>query len=239
MASDGTRVFVLGGYSYTTGNDKTFIHGFDTKDFKYPEPEPNAVNDVKATQLARKSPMGASDKPRRFPEGDISEGSTEYHAKFAPAPHSSEGEATRLEFERQLSERDQHIARLTEELAALKSALLEQAEAKAVTRLELERQLSEREQHIARLSEELAALKSEQAVETARRLGPEPCQHADDRRLMLLQLIQRNAELVDTQARIGQYRAELEAKESELEAVRLRLTDAETGLRSLLRWQVS
>jgi len=206
MASDGTRVFVLGGATSSDARgDICLIHVFDTKDIKFPDPEPNAVNpDVKTTEHTRKSPTGVDDEPRRSPEGDISEGSTEHHAKVAPPPHSSEGEATRLEFERQLSERDQHIARLTRELAALKS---EQAEANA--------------------------------AEAARRPGVER-EHADDRRLMrtsLMKQIQEYAELVDKQARIlsrdqpiRQYekelrnvRAKLEAKGSELEAVRLRL----------------
>jgi len=118
-----------------------------------------------------------------------------------------EGEATRLELERQLSEllaakteRDQRIARLTDELA-LKSTLLEQAEANAV---------------------EAASAAAE---------------HANDRRTSLVKQIQREAELVDMQAKllsrdqqIGQYRAKLKANESELEAVRLRLTYAEKGL---------
>ena len=71
-------------------------------------------------------------KPRHVPEDNVSEGSTEYQAKFV-APHSEE--VTRLELERQLSvllatqtERDQLIARQTDELAK-QSALLEQAEA--------------------------------------------------------------------------------------------------------------
>jgi hypothetical protein len=166
---------------------------------------------------------GVNSKPRRVPEDDVSEGSTKSHAKFT-VPHSSfEGDVTRLELERQLSvslavqaERGHRIAQLTDELA-LKSALLEQAEANA--------------------------------VEAARRAGPELREHADDRRLMQTSLVkQRDVELVDMQARldelllsrdqqIGQYqkeltnvRAKLEANESELEAVRLRLTDAEKGL---------
>jgi hypothetical protein len=80
-----------------------------------------------------------------------------------------------------------------------------------------------------------------EAVEAARR--------ADDRQLMMTSLVkQRDVELVDMQAKldelllsrdqqIGQYEkelanvhAKLEAKESELEAVQLRLTDAEKGL---------
>ena len=146
-------------------------------------------------------------KPRHIPEADDSQGSTEYHAKFV-APHSSsENEVTRLELERQLSdslavqtERDHRITQLT--------ALLEQAETKS--------------------------------AEAAKRA---------DRLVMQTSLMeQRNAELVDMQAKlyelvvsrdqqVGQYekelanvRAKLEAKESELEAVRLRLTDAEEGL---------
>jgi hypothetical protein len=147
-------------------------------------------------------------RPRRVPEDDVSEGSAEYHGKFgAPRPFSEE--VTRLELERQLSqtERDQRIARLT--------ALLEKAEANAAV--------------------------------AAERAELEPCKHAD-RLLMQTSLVeQRDAELVDMQAKldelvvsrdqqIGQYekeltnvRAKLEAKESELEAVRLRLTEAEKG----------
>jgi vacuolar-type H+-ATPase subunit I/STV1 len=134
-----------------------------------------------------------------------------------------------LELERQLSvllaaqtERDQLIARQTDELA-LKSALLEQAEANA--------------------------------VETARRAGSDLREYVDDQRLMWTSLVkQRDAELVDMQAKlrnteakldelvvsrdqqVGQYekelgnvRAKLEANESELEAIRLRLADAEKG----------
>jgi hypothetical protein len=169
---------------------------------------------------------GVNSRPRRVPEDDVNEGSTEYLAKFA-APHSSsEGETTRLELEWQLSvslaERDNRIAQLTDELE-LKSALLEQAEANP--------------------------------VESSRRAGPEPREHVDDRRLMRTSLAKpSDVEPVDMQAmfrdmqakldelllsrdqQVGQYekelknvRAKLEANESELEAVRLRLTDAEEG----------
>ena len=156
---------------------------------------------------------GVNSKPRQVPEGDVSEGSTEYHAKFA-APHSAEGEVGRLELERQLSvslvaqtEQDQRIARLTDELA--------QAEANA--------------------------------AEAAKRAGLELREHAD-RLLMQTSLVEkRDAELVDAQAKlvsrdrqVGQYekelanvRAKLEAKKSELEAVRLRFPDTEKGWTSL------
>ena len=179
----------------------------NTEDIKYPDRELNDVNpNVKTTPLTQEQPRFAT-------------------------PHSpSEGEVTRLILERQLSislaaqtERDERIAQLTSELA-LKSALLEQAEAKA--------------------------------VEATRRVGPELCEHVNDRRPSMVK--QKDVESVDTQARlgdiqvkldklllsrdqqigaIGQYdkeltnvRAKLEANESELAAVRLRLTDAEKGL---------
>ena len=294
MASDGTRVFVLGGYSPNARADKiSLVHVFDTsmyvclqfiwtalqventEDIKYPEPERNAVNpSEKTTQLAQKGsvpptqeqPQGpksssseahdasslenaspghaaslqfiherkpgpngqplehtnVNSKPRRVPEGDVSETSTEFHAKFAAPRSSSEGEATRLEVERQPSvslavqtERDQRVAWLSDELA-LKNSLLEQAEANA--------------------------------AEAARLAGSELREYMDDQRLMWTSLVeQRDAELVDMQARldelllsrdkqIRQYEkkltnvhTKLKAKESELEAVRLRLTDAEKG----------
>ena len=147
---------------------------------------------------------GVNTKPRRIPENNVNEGSTEYHAKFA-APHLYSGrEVAMLEHELQLSvllaartERDQRIARLT--------ALLEQAEANAA--------------------------------------------EAAKRAVLQTSLVeQRDAELVNMQARldemvvshdhqVGQYkrelanaRAKLDANESELEAVRLRLMDAEKSL---------
>ena len=159
-------------------------------------------------------------------EEDVNEGPTKYHVKFAVPHPSSEGEVARLEHEqrfrelkRQLlvslaaqTERDQRIAQLTDELA-LKSSLLEQAEANA--------------------------------AETAKRAGMELCEHLD-RPLMQISMV-KQSDQVDMPAKleemplsrnqqIGQYgkklanmRAKPEAKEPELEAIRLRLTDAEKG----------
>jgi dsRNA-specific ribonuclease len=157
---------------------------------------------------------GVNSKPRRVPEDDVSEVSTEYYAKSAARHSSSEGEVTRLELERQLSvslaaqtERDQRIARLT--------ALLEQAEANAA-----------------------------EAAKRAGQLGLELREHVDRLLMQTLLVEQRDAELVDMRARLDELllsrdqqherelanvRTKLEAKESELETVRLRLTDAEKG----------
>jgi hypothetical protein len=165
--------------------------------------------------------MGVNSKPIRVSEDDVSEGSTKYRAEFA-APHSSsEGGVTSLELERERSvslaaqtERDQRIARLTDELAR-KSALLEQVDANA--------------------------------AEAAKRAGLELRAHADRLCMQTSQVEQRDAELVDMQAKldelllsrdqqIEQYEKKfanvcaklmIKTKESELEAVRLRLTDAE------------
>jgi len=139
------------------------------------------------------------------------------------------GEVTRLKLERQLSvllaaqtERDHRIAQLTDDLVR-KSAQVEQTEANA--------------------------------AEAAKRAGLDLREHAD-RLLTQTSLVeQRDAMLVDMQAklrytqvrldelllsrdhRIVRYEKELasvhtklEAKDSELETVRLRLTDAEKGL---------
>jgi hypothetical protein len=121
-------------------------------------------------------------KPRRVPEDDARESSTEYYAKFT-APHSSsEGEVARLELEWQLSvllavqaERGHRIAQLTDELA-LKSALLEQSEANA--------------------------------AEAVKRAGLEPHEHADRLLMQTSLLEQRDAELVDMQARVRDLRSQ-------------------------------
>ena len=164
-------------------------------------------------------------KPRRVPEDDVSECSTESHAKLAALHPSSEGEITRLELERQLSvslsaqtERDHRIAQLSDELAE-KSALLEQAETNAAE-----------EKRLARLE----------------------LREHEDRLLAQTSLVmQKDAQLVDVQTKLrdtedkldellltfgqqfARYGAKLEAKESELKAVRLRLADPENGPTSL------
>ena len=158
-------------------------------------------------------------EPRRVPEDDVIEGSTECNAKSEAL--SSEGEVARSELEWQLSgslaaqtERDHLISRLTDELAQ-KDALLKQAEANA--------------------------------AEAANCAGLELREHAD-RLLEQKSLVeQRDADLVDMQTKfnelvvsrdrqVEQYekeltnvRAKLESKECELEAVQVRLVDAEEG----------
>ena len=170
-------------------------------------------------------------RPIRIGEDDVNQDSTEYHAKSG-APHSSiEGEFTRLELERKPSlslaaqiERDLRIEQLTDDLA-VKSALLEQVEMNA--------------------------------AEAAKRAGLELREHADRLHMQTSLVEQKDAELMGMQAKldelavsrdqqVGQYEmeltnvhAKLEVKESELEAVRLRLRDAEKGWTSLKESVVS
>jgi chromosome segregation ATPase len=144
---------------------------------------------------------------------------------------SSEKEVARLEheritdLERQLSEilatqteRDRHVAQLTDQLAQ-KSALLEQAEANAAqakkhARLELRElqgKLDElklfRDEHLRTLEQAQGALRKA----TSRAAG------ADEQ----------SQPACEHETELAEVRAELEGKKSELEAVRLRLTDAE------------
>jgi chromosome segregation ATPase len=109
-------------------------------------------------------------KPRRVPEDDVGEGSTEYHAKFA-APHSSsEGEVTRSELERQLSaslavqaERGHRIAQLTDELEhadrlLMQTSLVEQRDAELVDmQARLDELLQSRDQQVGNRNLEVAS----------------------------------------------------------------------------------
>ena len=334
MASDGTRIFVLGGISSTgdRADETTLVHVFDTSMYscrfiwiaskiektehiKYLEPDPNAVNPSEMTmQLTRASfvgppsleqprhqisssldthtaygapfqnsisgelvrtvspqmaceqnvgpnglSSGVNDRPRRVPEDDEGNGSTEYRAVFmAPDPYS--GEVARLELERQMSvslaaqtERDQRIAQLTDELA-LKSALLERAQANAAEAkkregLELrelqenfERQLSvrlvaqtERDQRIAQLTDELtlkSALLEQAEVNATEAKKHEGLKFRElqaqlDELLLFRDQHVRAFEQAQNalQIELAEVRSELDAKKSELEAVRFQLTD--------------
>jgi chromosome segregation ATPase len=166
---------------------------------------------------------------RRVPEDDVSEGSTKYHAESA-APHSfSEGEVTRLELDRQLSallaaqtERDQRIAQLTGD-HALKSALLEQAEANA-TEAKKHEELKLRE-HQANLDELMLShdqhVRALERAQSALRKATSRAADADERN---------HEQIGQYQTELAHVRTNLEAKESELKAVRLRLEDAENAL---------
>ena len=168
---------------------------------------------------------GMDDKPRHVEKDDDNEGSTERHAKFV-APDASEKEVPRSELERiadlerQLSEtlaaqteRDRRNARLTDELAQM-SALLEQAEAKAAEAKKRAR--PEQRELLAKLDHLELLLTRDQALEQAQsslQIATSRAAEANER----------------SQRELAEVRAKLEASESELAAVRLRLADAEVG----------
>ena len=201
-----------------------------TEHIKFPVSESNAVNpNEKATQLARKSFAGPPTHWQEQPQHPVST-SPEPPGSFplqdaTPAASSGRPASQQITDKRnpgpndlQLSalltaqtERDQQITQLTAKLA-MKSALLEQAEANV--------------------------------AEAAKRAGLELREHTDQLLMQTSLVKQRDVELSYMQAKldhqsqqIGQHekeiaimRAKFEAKESELEAVRLRLTDAEKDL---------
>ena len=183
-------------------------------------PDPNGLSS---------RPTGVNDEPRRVSEGDGGEGSTEYRAGFV-VPEPS-GEVARLELERQLSvsiaaqiERDRRIAQLTDELA-LKNALLEEAEANAAEAkkhegLEL-RELQAKLDGLL-LSRDQHAYACEQAQSSLQK-AISRATDADERNERACEQIGRY------ETELAEVRAELEAKKSEMEAVRLRLADAEKG----------
>ncbi|KAI0283607.1 hypothetical protein BGY98DRAFT_1093710 [Russula aff. rugulosa BPL654] len=267
MASDGRRVFVLGGALSADAqeNEAKLIHVLDTNLLIYPKPDSDTVkHSEKTTRLARRLSAGrptqgqpqhqissSSDAgtargafkitrgrnpsldglpsqstgvdglPRCVPqEDDDSESSTEH---VAPE-FSSEEEGFRLEnervieLERQLlamraaqSERDRRITLLTDQLIQ-KDALLEQAEANAVEARK--RTLLEQRALQVKLDEFL--LSRDQALEQAQSA--------------LQNATFRAAEAKEQSRReLAEVHAKLEARESELAAVRLRVTDAEDG----------
>jgi chromosome segregation ATPase len=160
---------------------------------------------------------------------------------------SSEGEVTRLEYgrvvelERQLSamlaaqtERDQRLAQLADELA-LKSALLERVEANAAEATELAgpepRELADR--LLAQTS--LVEHKDAELVKMQAKLDELALSHDQHVRALgqaesaLHKATSRAADADRYESELVGVRAELEARKSELEAIRLRLTNAEVG----------
>lgn len=173
---------------------------------------------------------GANDEPRCVPEDDDGKDSTAYCAMFMVRDPSS-GDVARLELERQLlvslaaqTERDWCIAQLTDELA-LKSALLEQAEANAIEarkheglklrelQAKLDELLLSHDQHVGAFEQVKSSLqKATSRVTDAEERNQRACE-----------------QIGKYEMELAEVRAELEAKKSQLEVVLLRLTDAEEG----------
>ena len=207
---------------------------------------------------------GASGRPRRFPEEDDDrEGSTQHRAKLV-TPYAPSGRETArledgrlIELERQLSEtlvvkteRDRRIAQLTDELA-LKSALLEQAEAGATTAAEGKKNAVLKLHELkAKLDESL--LSRDHALEQAEANAAAAAEAKKNAELEIRELQAKLDESLLSQDRafekaqsalqkascaaeaneqsqreLTEMRAELEASKSESAAFRLRLADME------------
>jgi chromosome segregation ATPase len=193
---------------------------------------------------------GINDKPRRVlgEDGD-SEGSTEHHAKLVAPDTSSSEEAAGVEYERiadlerQLSETLAERAQLTDQLAQ-KSALLEQAEANAAEvkkragleqrdlQAKLDELLLSRDQVEASAAEvkKLAGLEQRELQAKLDELLLYRDQALEQVQSALQKATFSAAEANErSQEELAGVHAKLEARESELAAIRLRLTDAEVG----------
>jgi hypothetical protein len=127
------------------------------------------------------------------------------------------------------TERDQRLAQLTEELA-LKSALLEAAEATKGTRLE-PRELADRRLAQTSLVERKDAelVKMQTKLDALDELVLSRDRHVRALEQALQKATSRAADADEYAIELAKVRAESEARKSELEAIRLRLTDAEIG----------
>ena len=174
-------------------------------------------------------PTSVDDKPRCIPQEDNDgEGSTEHPAELL-VPDTSEKEVVGLEhdrlneLERQLlemraaqSERDQRIAQLANQLMN-KSALLEQAEANAAEAKKyaglVQRELQARNELL--LSRNQALEQSQSALQKAA--------------FRAVESDERSQPVSERETGLAEVYAKLEASESKLAAVHLRLADAEDG----------
>ena len=180
---------------------------------------------------------GVNSKPRHVPEDDVSEAPTKYHGRFAASHSSSEGEVTRLELERRQlpvsltvqTERDHRISQLTDELT-MKSTLLVQAEANVEAARRAEPELHEYADDRRLMRTSLVKQRDVEFVDMQARLGDMQARFGDMQAKLDKLLLSRDEQVGQCEKELTNVRAKLEAKESELEAVRLRLTDAEKSL---------
>jgi hypothetical protein len=238
VASDGTRVFVLGGYSEGAQSDEiSSIHVFDTSMYfrfvissaskientehiKYPDPKPNAVNsNEKTTQLVWKS--STDPRTQEQPQHRKSSSSEAYGASrlqnatpadsVRPATHERNPGPNDRPLESKPRRPSEDDVREDSTEFHGKFAAPHSSTKGEVTRLELERQLSvlpavqtERDRRITRLTALLEQAEAN-AAEAAKRVGLE---HAG-RLLMQTSLVERrDAELVDMQARVRDFRSQ-------------------------------
>ena len=262
MASDGARVFLLGGWPKGAQPDEiSLIHVLDTsmyvlfvlsseqpskientEQIKYPETDPtsNAVSpNEKTTQLARTSSTGPPTQ-EQLPPSTFS--SLEAYGAFPlrkPTP-AALGSPTSPQITQEGDVSESPIG------YRARSAAPRFSSEGGIARLELERQLSisltaqtERDQRIVQLTEELA-LKSallERAetnnVEAAKRAGLELREHADRLLMQSSQVKQRDAELKDMQAAPPSRGQQIEQYEKELAEMRVKLEAKESELDSI------
>jgi hypothetical protein len=260
MASDGTRVFLLGGWPKGAQADEiSLIHVLDTgmhvlfchfiwtasnientEHIEYPETDPHAISpNEKATQFARKLSSGSPTQEQ--PQHSISP-SSEVHGAFPLRKTTSavlgRHPSPQITLEGNLSEGSIGYR--------AKSAAPHSSSEGDVARLELERQLSvslaaqtERDQRIVQLTYELA-LKSSllkqaeaNATEAAKRAGLELLEHADRLLTQSSRAKQRDVELRDMQAKPVSRDQQIEQYEKELANMRVKLEAKDSELEAV------
>jgi chromosome segregation ATPase len=151
-------------------------------------------------------PTGVNGQPRRVPlEDDVGEGSDEYRTKFAVPDASSEGEVARLERER--------LVELERQLSAMRAAQTEKDAGLVNIQAKLDELLLSRDQHVRALEQAQSALqKATSRAADADDLSKRACE-----------------QIARYETGLAEVRAKVEARESELEVVRLRLRDVENG----------
>jgi hypothetical protein len=262
MASDGSRVFLLGGWPKGAQADEiSLIHVLDTSMYilfvissgqpprlrtehiKYPETDLNAVSrNENTTQLARKLSVGPPSEEQ--PQHSIFS-SSEAHGV---SPLLKATPATPAVLAPLASPQITHKGDVSEGPIGyhVKSAAPHPSSEGDVARLELERQLStslaaqtERDQRIVQLTDELA-LKSallEQAetnaTEAAKLAGLGLREHADRLLMQSSRVTQRDVELRDMQAKPLSRDQQIEQYEKELTNVRAKLEAKESELEAV------
>jgi len=253
MASDGARVFLLGGWPKGAQADEiSLIHVLDTSMYvlfvisstaskientehiKYPETDPNAVSPKeKTTQLAWKSSAGSPTQEQ--PQHSISSSPEAHRASFlrnATPPILGYPASPQITHEGDVSPIRYHAAPHSSE--------------GDVARLELERQLlvslaaqTERDQRIVQLTNELALktalLEQTEAnsTEAAKRAGLKLREHADRLLMQSSRVKQRDVELRDMQAKPPSRDQQIEQYEKELANVRVKLEARESELEAV------
>ena len=243
MASDGPRIFLLGGVLSPGAKAKEHIYVLDTSmyffchfigtDFMiqntaqitHPDLDLNAVDPrEEASRLARESSTGPSTQ-WQLQQPRFSSSDSDFRAENGTSPFQRVilgelGRPASLQIARERSRGS--TGRYAELMGPGASSEKEvaQLELEHGRIADLERQLSERDRHIAQLTGQLAQARGALQKPTT---NTSRADDANERSQCACE------QIGEYETKLAEVRAELEEKKSELETVRLQLTDANPG----------